>query len=415
MPNPAAGVFKQLAYKVETTYGDAPTQASAQALRRVQSTVDLTKETYQSNEIRTDMQVADFRHGVRRVQGRLSGELSPKTYADFVAYALRRDFAAVTGWTGATVTIGAPVSGVYPITATGVTVLAGGLKVGHVIRFTAGTLAAANQQVNLLVTDITSETAFNVMPLNGKTLTQESAKTGCAFSVSGKTTYVPSTSHTDKSFALEHWYSDLSQSELFLGCKVSRIGLALPPTGMATIDMEVMGKDYADTTAKRGAVALSSQYFTSPTAATSTGILAAVNGILRAGGTTIATLTGLSLDITSNYSGDPVVGSNMVPFLFAGRVMVSGQLTAYFDSATLRDAFVNETEIDLIAALTASNLDGADFISIALPRIKLGGAQKSDGESGIVQTIPFQALYNSAGGSGIKTEKTTIQVQDSAA
>jgi hypothetical protein len=407
MPNPASGVFKQLAYKKELTYGTAPAQASAQALRRVQSSIDLVKDTYQSNEIRTDLQMADFRHGVRRIQGKLSGELSPKTYADFFGFALKRDFAAVTGWTGATVTVGAPVSGVYPITATGVTVLAGGLKVGHVIRFTAGTLAAANQSVNLLVTDITSETAFNVLPLNGKTLTQEASKTGVSFSVTGKTTYVPLTGHTDNSFSLEHWYSDLAQSELFMGCKISRIGLQLPPTGIATIDMDVVGQ--------RGSVALSAQYFTSPTAATTTGLLAAVNGKVLMGGSVLANVTGLSIDVAANFSGDPVVGATLVPFQFAGRVLVSGQMSVYFDSVTQRDAFVNETLTNLVAVLTADNTDTADFISIALPAIKLGGSGKNDGEVGLVQTIPFQALLNSTGGTGVKTEKTTIQVQDSAA
>jgi hypothetical protein len=415
MPNPAAGVFKQLAYKVETTYGDSPTQASAQSLRRVQSSIDLTKETYQSNEIRTDQQMADLRHGVRRVSGKLSGELSPKTYRDFFAWALKKDMATPTALTGATITIGAPSSGVYPISGSGYTMLAGGFKVGHVFRFTAGALAAANQNVNLMITDITSETAFNVIPLNGKTLTQESGKTGCTLTFTGQQTYTPQSSHTDKSFALEHWYSDLSQSELFLGCKVAAINLSLPPTGLATIEIDVAGKDFADTTAKRGAVALGSQYFTSPTAATTTGLLAAVNGKVLVGGSVVANVTGMQMAIQVASTGDPVVGSNLVPFQFAGRVLVSGQMSVYFDSVTMRDAFVNETEQAVIVALTSDNTDTSDFVTFVMPRCKFGGAQKNDGEVGLVQTVPFQALLNSAGGTGIKTEKTTLLVQDSAA
>ena len=71
----ASGVFKQLTYKVESVYGTVPVAASAQSLRRVTSDLDLRKDTYQSNEIRTDYQVADFRHGVRRVGGSLKGEV----------------------------------------------------------------------------------------------------------------------------------------------------------------------------------------------------------------------------------------------------------------------------------------------------------------------------------------------------
>jgi len=128
MPNPAAGVFKQLAYKVESTYGTAPSQASAQALRRVQSTVDLVKETYQSNEIRTDLQMLDFRHGVRRVQGKITGELSPGTYKDFFSYALKRDFAAVTASTSVSLTIAAS-GNYYTVTRAAGSFLTDGYKV----------------------------------------------------------------------------------------------------------------------------------------------------------------------------------------------------------------------------------------------------------------------------------------------
>ena len=65
----AAGVFKQLTYKVESTYGTVPGASAAQALRRVTSDLSLTKQTYQSNEIRTDQQMQDYRHGVRSVEG----------------------------------------------------------------------------------------------------------------------------------------------------------------------------------------------------------------------------------------------------------------------------------------------------------------------------------------------------------
>jgi Phage tail tube protein len=141
--------------------------------------------------------------------------------------------------------------------------------------------------------------------------------------------------------------------------------------------------------------------------------LASVNGVLRIGGSTIATVTGLTLDINASLTGDPVVGSNFVPNQFPGRVLVSGQATAYFDSVTLRDAFINETEIDMIAAFTASSDKDSKFMSFVVPRMKLGGASKNDGEGGLIQTIPFTALLNTAGGTGISSEYTTLSMQDS--
>ena len=65
----AVGVAKQVAYKKETTWGTAAIGAGGQLLRRVTSTLDLAKQTYQSQELNTSYQIKDFRHGVRSVPG----------------------------------------------------------------------------------------------------------------------------------------------------------------------------------------------------------------------------------------------------------------------------------------------------------------------------------------------------------
>jgi len=412
MPNPAAGLYKQLAYKIEAAFGAAPGQSAGQLLRRVESTIDLNKDTYKSNEKRPDFQIADYRHGVRRVAGKLSGELSCATYKDFFAAALKRDFAAGAAATGASITIAG--TGPYTVTRAAGSYLTDGFKAGDVVRLTAGSFNAANLNKNLLIVALTA-TVATVVTLNGSALVAEGPIASAGVSVTGKKTYLPTSGHTDKSFAFEHWYVDQVQSELFLGCKVDKLSLALPPTGLATISMDMMGQDMADTAAKRGGIATTAQYFTSPTAITSTGALAAVNGVCRISGQPVASLTGLTIDIDPSFNGDPVVGSNTVPFLFPGQVPITGQLTAYFDSTALRDAFINETEIDLIGAFTADNTAASDFIAIVLPRIKVGGAAKNDSDGGLVQTLPFQALLNVSGGGGIATEKTTISIQDAQA
>lgn len=400
----ASGVAKQVRYKVESTYGTAPGASGAQLLRRVESTLDLTKDTYESNEIRSDYQVADFRHGVRRVAGSVRGELSPKTYADFLAAALRRDFAAVTALSGLSITIAAASSN-YTLTRGAGSYLTDGLKIGDVVRLTAGTFTAGNLNKNLLVIALTA-TVATVTVLNGTSLTAEGPIASATLGVVGKKTYVPTTGHTDKSFSVEHWFNDIAQSELFTGCKVGTIGMQLPPTGIATIDIGFLGQNVTTGT---------SAYYTSPTAATATGVVAAVNGALIVGGTKIATCTGLQFTIDGGYSGDPVVGSNTIPNVFPGRVRASGQFTCYFEDGTLRDAFINETEISLVAAFTTANDANADFATFVFPRIKLGGGSKADGEQGIVATFPFTALFNSAGGAGASSEQTTIVVQDSQA
>lgn len=402
----ASDVLKQIAIKEETTYGTLPTASGAQLLRRVDASFNLTKDTYESNEIRPDLQTADMRHGVRRVSGKLNGELSPGSYAAYLGAVLKRDFAAVSALTGLSLTV-AGTGPTYTITRGSGSFLTSGLKIGQVVRLTAGSFAAGNLNKNLFIVDMTA-TVLTVIVLNGTALTAEGPIATATITVPGKTTYVPTSGHTDKSYSVEEWNSEISRSETYAGCKFTKASFQLPPSGMATIGLDVVGKDL-------GQAPASTRYFTSPTAVSSSGVVAAVNGVLRIGGVTMATVTGLNFDVDAAFSGDPVVGSNVVPTQFAGRVKVTGQFTAYFSDGVLPAAFYDETELGIQVALTTTNDAAAEFLSFSLSRVKVGGADKSDGEGGVVRTFPFTALLNSAGGTGTAHEASTIAIQDSLA
>ena len=399
----ASGVFKQVIYKPETTYGVLPAQSAAQALRRVTSSLNLSKDTYQSNEIRTDFQVADFRHGLRKVGGTIAGELSAKTYADFIAAALKKDFAAGAAIAGASITVGG-TAGAWTLTRAAGSFLADGVKIGDVVRLTAGAFNAANLGKNILVTGVTA-TVLTGRTLNGSALVAEGPIASATVTAIGKKTMVPQSGHTDKSFSIEHWFPDVPAGEVFSGCKVSKVSLSMPATGMSTISLEFAGKD---------ATAGAAQYFTSPTPVTVTGTMAAVNGVDNVGRLNIKKNTSMSIDIACGQSGEPGIGANVADQVASGRVVVTGQLTAKFDSTVLRDAFYNESEISAYAVFTADNSAGADFVAFSIGRLKLSDAAKDDGEKILIQTIPFQALLNVNGGANAPTDLTTIAVQDSA-
>lgn len=405
----AKGLFKQLRYKLQTAQGVAAGTTGGQILRRVTSDISLNKDTYQSEEIRSDQQIADFRHGVRRVAGTINGEISPGTYADLIAAILRRDFAAVSAITGASITIAlASLLGnvqTYTVTRAAGSFLTDGVKAGQVVRLTAGSFNATNLNKNLLVLSLTAA-ALTVIPLNGAALVAEGPIASATVSIPGKVTYVPTSGHTDKYITFEHWFSDISQSERFTDCKLAQMDVNLPATGMATLAAQVQGLDMASDAAA---------YFTAPSPETTSGVVAAVNGVLLAAGAPVGLVTGMSASINANLTGDPVVGQNTLPDLYPGRVVVTGQFTAYFQDATLRDAFINETEIGISAALTTGNTAAADFLALTMSRVKLGSASKDDGEKGLIQTFSYQALLNGAGGAGTANEKTTISVQDSLA
>lgn len=403
MANIAKGVSKKVAYKKETSWGVLAGNTGAKYLRRVTADFTLTKDTYESNEIRTDYQISDFRHGVRSVDGSLNGEFSPGSYSDFIASVVAKDFASVTPVSSLTLTIAASGQ-LYTVTRSAGSWLTDGFEVGNIVRLSGGTLDANTVDNNLLVVSLTAAD-LTVRVLNGSALVGQSAITGCTATIQGKKTFAPLTGHTDDSYTIEEWYSDIAQSEVYTGNKVGSVAFQLPSTGLATIDIAFQGKDLA----QKG----TTQYFTSPTAAGTTGILAAANGVAVVNGAAAALITSADLTIERGLEAATVVGSNVAADLFSGSIRVSGNVSVYFQDATYRDYFVNESEVTLVFALSSDNSNASNAVSFVLPRVKLGSSGKSDTELGLITQHNFTALLNRVTSAGLPA--TTIQIQDTAA
>jgi hypothetical protein len=396
------GTAKQVGYKKETTFGVLAGPTSAKLLRRVTANFNLTKETYESAEIRTDRQVADMRHGVRSADGTLNGELSSASYADFMGSVVGKDFVTVTLGAAAQTTVTA-VGSVYTLVRATGSWLTDGLKVGMVIRASGLTTSGDNSK-NLLVASLTATNAV-VVPLNGSTMTAQGTATSVTITAPGKQTFVPTTGHTDDSYTIEEFYADIAQSEVYTGMKVNSLAVQLPATGLTTIDVAFAGKDLTQTG--------TTQYFTSPTAQGTTGIFAAVNGVMLVQGAPVALITSADFTIERATENATVVGSNSVADIFTGRIRVSGNLSVYFQDATFRDYFNAETPVSLVLSVTADSSATANFVAFTLPKVKLGSFTKDDTELGLTASSSFQALLNDVTTAGLAA--TTIQIQDSAA
>ena len=409
----AEGVAARIAYKfytdaaiapgVEPAPGTDPGASSAQILRRVSSSLSLAKDTYQSNEIRSDRQLTDFRHGTKRVQGNISGELSPLTYADFFEAACRGTWSvSAVASDEATLTSAAADNATSKFTFAGGDPVAVGFRVGMVVRFTSLS-EAANNGKNFLILAFggSSNREMTVYPAP----VTHTADTEFDITSIGRQLIVPSSSHVSRKVAVEIWNEDVDVARLFTECRVGGFNVQLPATGMATADFDLMGRNMQ--VYESG----SAPFFTSPTAATTTGILAAVNGLLRIGGSTVAVVTATNIQMQLSPSGEAVVGSDLVPEIFLGRAVVTGQMTAFFENPDLIEDFINETEIEFLGFLTASNDDAAQAMTFYLPRIKLGGADlQTQGEGGQSITLPFQALKYEGAAPGVAN--TTIQIFD---
>lgn len=403
----ATGVFKRLSLKKQAalnTKAPAGAGGSAQYMRRVTSTLDLAKATYQSAEILASQQRRDFRHGVRSVKGSISGELSVGGYQKPFE-SVCRQLVQAPATSGAQVNITAAVTTTPQGTFTRAagSFITDGFKIGDVVNWSGwATTGVPNNAHNMIIIALTA-TVMTVRTLDGVAIGAKAAGDNVTCVVAGKKTWVPQTGHTRDYYTIEHWFADIAQSEQFSDCVFTGATVQLPPSGMATVEFPVMGLDMQSGTA---------EYFTTPAAAPTGGILAAVNGVLIVGGVAVATVTGMNININGNYSvPGGVVGSNVDPDVFPGVLEVTGQVTVLFQDATYRDIFVNETETTIAVALTASNAANAGFTSFVMPRVKMGGASKDDGTAGLTLTLPFTALERVDGST--TDLATTISIQDS--
>lgn len=389
----------------QPTSSSDPAATGGQILRRTTCSLSLSKDTYQSEEIRTDRQVGDFRHGTKRVQGSIAGELSPGTYWDFVEAVCRGTESAAIAKTESDYTSVAADNGTSTFTLGGGAPVTDGYRVGMILRFT-NLSEALNNSKNFLITGFsgTSNRVISVYPAP----TTMSADTAFNMTSVGKRVIVPASSHVSRKFAVEVYHSDLDLYRMFTECRVGGMNFNLPATGMSTVEIPMMGRDME--TASGG----SAPFFTSPTDVTSTGILAAVNGLIRVQGVTQGVITGAQVNINLNPSADPVVGQNFVPEIFLGKTMVDGQLTAFFEDLTLVNYFKNETEVDVLLYLLASSADAADAMTIHLPKVKFGNAEIGlQNDQGVPLTLPFTALRYSGSAAGVDT--TMVAFVDSAA
>lgn len=411
----AEGVQRSIRYKVYSTGVISsntqpvstvdPAITGGQSLRRVSSSIKLAKDTYASNEIRDDRQVADFRHGVKRVTGSLSGELSCGTYFDFIEASLRGTKASAISLGPSQLTSISADNATSKFVAGGGDPVALGLRTGMVIRFT-NLSAAGDNTKNFLITGFSGGSNRNILVYPAPdTMTTDTTFTLASI---GKSIFAPASGFVQRKFAIEEYSLDVDVSQLFTECRIGGFSLKLPATGLSTIDIPVMGRDMEVYTAG------SAPFFTAPTAPTSTNILAAVNGLLRVGGITVGVVTGLDVTLNLNPSSDGVVGQNFVPEIFLGRANVTGQVTAFFENETLINDFKNETEVSILAYLQGSSALNSQAMTVYMPRIKFGDANvATSGEGGQAITLPFQALK--ADGTTVGDDATTIRIHDTEA
>ena len=224
----------------------------------------------------------------------------------------------------------------------------------------------------------------------------------------GKRCLVPLTGHLKTYLQVEEWYGDLTDSDLFNDVIVAGIDFDLPATGNATFGSSYVGL---------ARVLSGTQVMAAPTAETTTGIMAAVNGRLYVQGVTTP-ITGLKISIKNGAADTGAeIGSNSAGDVAKGMIEVEGSFTAMLRDQTLSALYDAETAVSICAVLTADETATSDFMAFTLGKVRITSDSPDDGVA-IMRTYNFTAGLNPAGtlvGTDKAWDNTIITVQDSAA
>lgn len=397
------GLYKKLAYKKQSALGTAASGGSGQLLRREKATFTKSKGTFNSDEITSHQQYTGDSYGAGKTMGEISGVLSALTYSALIASLLRKDLAATSAITGLSLTIAG--SGPYTITRGSGDFLTGGIKVGDVLRITAGTYTGTARDINLLVTGVTATVITCIVP-NGSALSAQGPIASSTITVIGKKSFVPATGHTNDYYTFEEYQSDLTRSRAWVDQQIAKAEIAVPPNGNGTIQLSCLGLSLSRTGA---------QVLTSPSAETTTGILSAVNAAILIAGSKTVVGTSISLTIDGQMShGEEVIGSQSLSDIVKGDVKVSGSISVLNEGETYGGYFDNETAVSIICVLFADATATSSFVSFVIPRAKLFSDERDDGKKQLVETHTFTAEYNgAAGGTSLATDVGICTYQDS--
>lgn len=396
----AQGIEKQVNVVKQSGLGSLGSSGS-QTIRRVTGIGKAERDSYKSQEIKTSRQSSGASYGLKKVDYKLDGELSPLTYSVFIEAMLQAGYAS-----GGTITgtdIAATTSG---FTSASNGFLTAGFKLFDIVQasgFSGAAASVANSR-NFWITSLTAG-VMNGVFLDGTAKVADAAGESVTIEVVGKKCMPPLTGHTKDYLTIEDWYSDLTDSDVFGDMVPTNIDIDLPASGNGAISCSLVGLSRT---------ASGTQVLTSPDPETDTGIMSAINGMLSVNGTAVK-ITGLKIAIANGAQATGAeVGSNTSGDVSRGEIEVSGSFTAKLRDQVVTALYEAETEIAIGAVLSVDRTPTSDFMGFSMGKVRMFGDAPSDGPLDIMRTYTFIARLNTAGGDALSLDKTILTIQDSA-
>jgi Phage tail tube protein len=372
-----------LAFVEETTWGTTPGTPTMLEARAISESLDFVKGNLRTEEFKTHRQVQNVIHGAHGVEGNVEFEfgnyldkwLEAALYGRFTSNVLK------LGQTLVQFTVERRLS-----------------SIGQAMRYTG---VRPNGLTLTLEPDAIAKITFPVM---GKTMTTAIdglggpsgwlVNNGAGYAA-GTGTIAIDTGSTNPAandqFVIYQAGSTtaMRSDQIYTVSAYSAPDLSFTPlTDVALVDNDIL-------------------HFVRPaTAVTGDDPMDAFSGTLSEGGSSIAIVTGIELNIAQGQEAAKVIGSTQAQGLIPGGVVVTGTLRLYVENLALYNKFVTEGYSTLQFQLVKPSVNTYTWL---LPRIKYTGAKinKATGGGPVIQEMPFEAAYDAS------TELTAVKITKS--
>lgn len=377
----------------ETEFGVTPDDPVFNTVRHAGLTLGVQRGSLQSEELRSDRQISDFRLGAVSVAGDISTELSFASFDNMLEAVLCGTWATKATLEAATLSAAAADDS---FNDSGNGFVTAGFEVGDLIEVEGFTGAVANNAQYKIVTVAAGKiTVTNPDGTAAVNIVNDAAGEEVTI-VSLESVLKAGTER--RSFSILRHFTDQEDEpfHLFNGCEFNTLAISVSPTAIVSAAFGVVGREgiAPDAAAPDGAT------FVAPT---TTAPLDAFTGELKSGATVVGEVTEFSINLANGLEMRNVVGSKFTLRPSIGRSNLTGSATVYFENADFLNKFLNETETSL--SITLPDGAGNSYI-VTIPRLKFtAGQPDTAGQGSITLSMPFQALRDTTTASNIKIRR----------
>lgn len=201
---------------------------------------------------------------------------------------------------------------------------------------------------------------------------------------------------TQTSYSIEEAFLDLDLQRVFTGVVFDKLTMNVTTDDYVTPEVTFIGAAVTDLSA--------TSLDDTPTAVAEKPRFFHEGGTFKEGGSSVGFLTTINLEITNNVAGNKALGTAGFRNITSGRFMLSGDVTGTFESATLYNKFINNTDSSIEFTLT----EGTETLTFKISQLNYTeGKIDGSGDGPCTVSMKFNASFHAG-------DATTLTITRSA-